>query len=53
MYGICIDTHICYLLALLARCFWQFDTQLATLTFTYIEVAIALTTQCFLIYQCY
>ena len=22
MYGICIDTHICYLFGLLARCFW-------------------------------
>ena len=22
MYGICIDTQICYLLSLFARCFW-------------------------------
>ena len=53
MYGICIDTHICYLLGLLARCFWQFDTQLASLGFTYFEVSVALLTQSYLIYQCY
>lgn len=53
MYGICIDTHICYLIALVARCFWQFDTQLASMNFTYFEVTIALATQITLIYKCY
>ena len=42
MYGICIDTHISYLIALIARCFWQFDTQLASMNFTYFEISIAL-----------
>ena len=45
MYGICIDTQICYLLSLLARCAWQFDTQLASLVFTKIEVCTALVVQ--------
>ena len=53
MYGICIDTHMCYLFALVARCFWQFDTQLMSMTLTFIEVAIALATQIALIYQCH
>ena len=53
MYGICIDTHICYMFALIARCFWQFDTQLASMSLTYIEITIALLSQSILIYQCY
>ena len=53
MYGICIDTHICYLFALIARCFWQFDTQLMSMNLTYIEVAMALLSQSALIYQCF
>ena len=53
MYGICIDTHICYLMALIARCAWQFDTQLMSMWFTVFEVFVALSTQAGLIYTCY
>ena len=53
VYGICIDTQICYLLALVARCVWIFDTQLATMNLTYVEVWIGLTTQVWLLWQCH
>ena len=53
MYGICIDTQICYLLALVARCVWIFDTQLATMNLTYVEVWIGLTTQVWVLWQCH
>ena len=52
MYGICIDTHICLLLSLVARCFWQFDTKLATMWMTYFEMSVALSVQVALLYNC-
>ena len=52
IYGICIDTQICYLLGLIARCFWIFDTQLASIYFTYIEIFLALVLQLYLLYLC-
>ena len=52
MYGICVDTQISLFIALVARCFWQYDTQLAGLPLTYIEMSIALLVQSGLLYLC-
>ena len=52
IYGISIDAQICYAFALLARCFWQFDTQLMSMWLTYFEIMVAITLQLYLLYQC-
>ena len=52
IYGICIDSQICYGFALLARCFWQFDTQLMSMWLTYFEITVAIAMQLYLLYQC-
>ena len=50
IYGISVDTQICYLAATVARMLWITDTKLMDLPFAWVELCIACVTGSFIIY---
>jgi len=42
VYGICFDTQLCFLLAVIGRLYWANGTRLTDWTFSYVEVAVGI-----------
>lgn len=53
MYGVSIDTQICLMVAVIARVFWMWDTQLTKLTISMIEIFMAVGMHAYILFLCY
>jgi len=53
IYGLSVDTQAAYLLAVLARCFWVFETRLIETKFAYLELMLSTVGAVVLCVMCY
>ena len=53
IYGVSVDTQLCFLIATFARVVWSFDTRLAGMPLTYLDLAVSIGLLSYTVYLCF